>query len=301
MTIKGPRTLQSWRFSTNINFRFEYTGYGLTSSDTLRIISSDGSCTDNNGDPNSADFSYTAIRVKCPDPCSDVTLNDGAEPGDIPTMVLSSDSYNCDEQNEGCSTNDIANLTVRETETELVFEHDHGLSVDEEITLGANIDIECADDDISCIDEKDEQIATLKGVFDYADLATHTSDAPDTYMAAHKITYASGNILRYVEEVGRLTIVAPTTMLGATLSLTSTLYGQTAPVVLTFTTATGVTGVRYQEAEGSLRLNFVITDTEKFDMKYADGSDMEVDYAEGDKDPGALDLRPPLADGQVKA
>lgn len=350
MTIKGPRTLQSWTFSTNINFRFEYTGYGLTSSDTLRIISSDGSCTDNNGDPNSADFSYTAIRVKCPDPCSDVTLNDGDEPGDISTMVLSSDSYNCDEQNAECSTNDIANLTVlSETETELVFEYDHGLAVDEEITLGDNIDVDCADDDESCLDEKDEQIATLKGVFDYADIDTHTSDAPDTYMAAHRITYASGNILRigvgwpapvpnfvvvrvganlavgdigrgglwthrsraitreeiqgtaekanlrvcwqygghgarYVEEVGRLTIVAPTTMLGATLSLTSTLYGQTARAILTFTTATGVTGLRYEEAEGSLRLNFVITDTDKFDMKYADGTDMELDYAEGDKD-----------------
>eukprot|EP00913_Durusdinium_trenchii_P014468 g13572.t1 len=46
LTVKGPQINQRWTFSTNVVFRFSYEGYGLTSGDTIRIISSDGKCTE---------------------------------------------------------------------------------------------------------------------------------------------------------------------------------------------------------------------------------------------------------------
>jgi hypothetical protein len=73
-------------------------------------------------------------------------------------------------------------------------------------------------------------------------------------------------------------------LLGASVSLTSTLYGQKAPVVLAFKTAQGVTGVRYTDAEGSLRLNLIFPDTSKFNIFYTDESEMPLIYEEGDKD-----------------
>lgn len=76
--------------------------------DTLRIISADGKCTDNNYNPNTAAFAYTALKVKCPVPCSDVTLTGGTEPGDLSTRVLSADSYNCDVNNQNCRSEGIS-------------------------------------------------------------------------------------------------------------------------------------------------------------------------------------------------
>ena len=39
--MKGPNPSQSWTFSTNVVFRFSYTGWGLSRGDTLRIIETD--------------------------------------------------------------------------------------------------------------------------------------------------------------------------------------------------------------------------------------------------------------------
>lgn len=41
-TIRGPNLNARWRFSSNVVFRLEYTGFGLTSANKLRIISSAG-------------------------------------------------------------------------------------------------------------------------------------------------------------------------------------------------------------------------------------------------------------------
>jgi hypothetical protein len=42
LTIRGPVFYQSWIFSTNLYFRFEYLGHGLSSNDKIRIIAPDG-------------------------------------------------------------------------------------------------------------------------------------------------------------------------------------------------------------------------------------------------------------------
>jgi hypothetical protein len=68
LTIKGPLNSQRWTFSTNVVFRFSYEGYGLTSGDKLRIISSDGSCTSNNFNPKHSCLClhWPQRRVPCP-------------------------------------------------------------------------------------------------------------------------------------------------------------------------------------------------------------------------------------------
>ncbi|CAE7208092.1 unnamed protein product, partial [Symbiodinium sp. CCMP2456] len=312
LTVKGPQINQRWTFSTNVVFRFSYEGFGLTSGDTIRIISSDGRCTDDNFNPNTAAFAYTALKVKCPVPCTDVTLTGGAEPGDLSTKVLSADSYNCDVSNENCETNDITTITVlSDTETELVFQKPHGMMTGDEITLGANIF--CSPGDPVCTEE---MLTALKGAFDFADAAGNSGTAPDTYIAAQKfiasenpligririgwpsiarpqftVVYAGarpeigyigrgglwthhsraqtreevmataeranlrvcwrfgGNGAKYVEEIGKMTIRNPATMLGATISMSSPARETPAPMILTFTTAGGVTGMRYEEAQ----------------------------------------------------
>jgi hypothetical protein len=70
----------------------------------------------------------------------------------------------------------------------------------------------------------------------------------------------------FVAEVGRLTIADPSFMEGATLSLTTTQVEERAPMILTFRTTYGVTGLRYQEATGSLRLKIVFTHTNLIDI-----------------------------------
>ena len=53
-------------------FRLEYFGYGLASQNKLRIISPDGKCSDNARNPDKGSFAYTNLRVKCPEPCTNV-------------------------------------------------------------------------------------------------------------------------------------------------------------------------------------------------------------------------------------
>lgn len=346
LTVKGPQINQRWTFSTNVVFRFSYEGYGLTSGDTIRIISSDGKCTDNNYNPNTAAFAYTAIKVKCPVPCTEVTLTGGTEVGDLSTKVLSADSYNCDVSNENCETNDITTITViSETETELVFQKDHGMKTGDEITLGANIF--CAAGDPVCTEE---MLMALKGAFPFADADSNSGTAPESYLAAHKFTastdpkkgririgwpspapqftiiYAGarpeigyigrgglwthhsraqtreevmataeranmrvcwrfgGNGAKYVEEIGKMTIRNPATMLGATISMSSAARRTAVPMILTFTTAGGVTGLRYEEAQDSLRLKIVFLRTDLLDILYADVGGSEIPFTVSTED-----------------
>lgn len=340
MTIKGPKINQRWTFSTNVVFRFSYEGYGLSSKDSLRIISADGKCTDNNFNPNTAAFAYTALRVKCPVPCTQVGLSNSAEPGDLSTMTLSSDNFNCDVKNTNCQTNDITQVQViDEKTTELTFQSNHGMLNGDEITLGDNI--YCATNDPVCTSE---MLSALKGVFKFADHDSNSGTAPDSYIAAHRfyttlnkkvarinigwpkpfpkfqIIYANarpeigyigrggqwihrtraktqeevmateeranlrvcwrfgGSGAKYVEEVGKMTIRNPAPMSGATLSMSSTSRQNVAPMVLTFTTAGGVTGLRYEQAEDSLRLKIDFTHTNLVDIVYSDSEGTEIPY-----------------------
>mmetsp|Transcript_142909 Transcript_142909/g.247385 ORF Transcript_142909/g.247385 Transcript_142909/m.247385 type:complete len:2516 (+) Transcript_142909:3-7550(+) len=319
-------------FSTNIVFRFSYDGYGLGDHDTLRIISADGQCTDNNYNPNTAAFAYTGLRVDCPVPCNDVGLVGEAVQGDLTTKTLSHNNYKCSRKNDNCQTNDIMSiLVISETETELTFQHPHGLMTGQQITLGKNIACDYLDPVCTT-----EMLVALQSVTDFADRDMNNGQAPETYMLGHFVTTTTnrrkikisigwpdpkpkfaivfanarpeigyigrggewtlhsrgitkeevmgtreranlrvcwrygGNGAKYVMEVGRLTIRNPAPMDGATLSLTTTLRQTVAPMILTFQTASGVTGARYDDAQDSLRLKIVFTRTDLIDLRYTD-------------------------------
>jgi len=342
MTIKGPKLNQGWSFSTNVVFRFSYEGYGLSSGDKVRIISADGKCTDNNFNPNTAAYAYTAINVKCPVPCTQVGLVDSSEPGDLSTIVLADDRYLCDTNNTNCETNDITQVEViSESVTELVFQFPHQMRTGDQITLGANLFCSVEPTDPTCTAE---MLSSLKGVFAYSDAASNSGTAPDSYISALRfietsnplrgriqvgwpapapkftVIYAGarpeigyigrggrwthhsrgitreevmateeranlrvcwqygGQGAKYVEEIGKLTIRNPSAMVGATLSMSTTAREARAPMVITFTTAGGVTGMRYEQAQDSLRLKIVFTRTDLVDIVYTGLEGKDIPY-----------------------
>lgn len=348
MTIKGPKLNQRWMFSTNIVFRFSYDGYGLSEHDTLRIISSDGQCTDNNFNPNTASFAYTGLKTSCPVPCNEVQLVGEANQGDLTTKVLGADNYNCDRSNSNCGENDINQIVViSDTQTELTFDNPHGLITGQEITLGRNF--EC--DNLDKLNKRctDEMVIALKSVTDFADKATKVAQAPASYMLGHFVTTTNdrrkvrisigwpdprprfvivrenpnlgigdlgrgakwilhsrgftkeevkgtreranmrvcwrygGPGAKYVMEVGRLTIRNPAPMDGATLSMTTTLRQTVAPMMLTFRTASGVTGLRYDNAQDSLRLKIVFNRIDLIDIYYVNGDPIPDDVPAEDE------------------
>ena len=61
LTIKGPNQALKWEFSTNVVFRLEYTGFGLSDQNKLRIISPDGKCSDNARNPDKGELIVVAL------------------------------------------------------------------------------------------------------------------------------------------------------------------------------------------------------------------------------------------------
>jgi len=287
--------------------------------------------------------------VNCPVPCQEVTLTDGAVPGDLTTMTQAASNYRCDIDNTNCGVNDITDVKVlSETETELTFQQNHGMLTGEEITLGDNIACDPSVVGNVCTPE---MLSALKGVYDYADIDTQNPAAPKSYMAVHKLTetadkkkaiinvgwpeearphftiiyagarpeinYAGrggdwvhrtkaitreeimaederanlrvcwkfgGQGAKFVEEIGKMTIRDPAPMIGSTLSMSTTSRKVRAPMVLTFSTAGGVTGLRYEEAEDSLRLKIVFTSCDLIDIVYSDPDGADIPYDVQDED-----------------
>jgi len=185
LTIRGPGPGQSWTVSTNVVFRIEYSGWGLAKDDKVRIIPATSQCSDVNGNPRAA-WGVTSIKVGCPHPCSEVGEINDVLNGDISVGVLSSDSYMCDIQNEGCRTNDIKAVTVMdEFTTELEFEASSTLSDGDLITLGENFICAPGQTDVVC---NHERLSVLRGRYDLADRLDNHNSAPNEYIAGHAVT-----------------------------------------------------------------------------------------------------------------
>jgi len=349
INIKGPKMLpqQRWTFSTMVNFRFSYIGYGLTSYDKLRIIDFSGRCTDDNFNPNRAAYEYTFIRTGCLANCQAVTLNDGDNPGDLTTRVRTAACSDFDPNHGSCVRNDIVSaIVVSNTETELVFQLPHGFQDGDEITLGENF--YCHPDDTVC---RDETVSALKGVYQYADIDEQDFQAPSTYSTPHRVITVPGHpnrariqigwpeprpqfvvifsgtdpnrpdiigeggqwthhtegftkeeitglraranmkvcwsygrpeatgVVKYVEEVGLLTITDPAVMEGATVSISTLKLNTAAPMILQFRTATSEQiGLKYEQAEDSLRLKIIFTHPEFLDLHTTDTSAPVLPY-----------------------
>jgi hypothetical protein len=190
LTIKGPDPDQAWTFSTNVVFKFFYTGWGLAATDTLRIIETDGKCTDNEGNPNQAD---TSIYYNCPDidgGPKQVSNEPGSE-WNFPTELLTSETVDC-KRGGMCSFVYIQSIDVLDAHTtQLTFTGDPRLlgpgpdGTHDYITIsGVSCGTHC----------NDEQLAALQGVFQYADHDTHASGLPDNYILAHQITKVSDTV-----------------------------------------------------------------------------------------------------------
>eukprot|EP00929_Paragymnodinium_shiwhaense_P030623 TRINITY_DN1731_c0_g2_i1.p1 TRINITY_DN1731_c0_g2~~TRINITY_DN1731_c0_g2_i1.p1 ORF type:complete len:3304 (+),score=505.88 TRINITY_DN1731_c0_g2_i1:116-10027(+) len=191
ITIRGPTKYppQEWTFSSHVVFRFNFTGWGLKSSDTLRIIHGSSSCSDNQGDP-SGSYRATNIKVKCPFPCDEVGEITDIQKGDLSLNVLSSETYRCDKMNAECRDNSIKKVTVvDENTTQVEFVLPHGLKDGDLITMGDNI--ECDHEYPHCNEEK---LSAIKGVYKFAD-GNNTEDnhynAPDDYIAGHPVKTTS--------------------------------------------------------------------------------------------------------------
>jgi hypothetical protein len=209
ITVRGPGLGQSWEYSTHVVFSFEYTGWGLSSGDKVRVIPSDSDCS---GDPTAA-ATVTGLSLQCPDPCSmvgDVTSDIN---GDISVSLLADDAYECDKNNENCGNNDIKNIVVQDEYTTLVeFENPHTLSDGDFIQIGSLGDnIVCSPDDPQYICN-DEKLAVLKGQYRLVDGGSNSVSAPDDYVAGHVVTTVSGEPSMVTIPVGWPASTRPTFM-----------------------------------------------------------------------------------------
>merc|ERR1719326_2711353 len=103
--------------------------------------------------------------------------------------------------NTNCMNCDIKQVTVlNTTHTELWFECAPGLQDGDVLTLGDNIVCDPSVDEgpNNCVEE---QLASLKGTYSFADRATNTPVAPDTYIVGNTIRATSSN-QKYVIEIG---------------------------------------------------------------------------------------------------
>ncbi|CAD7968709.1 unnamed protein product [Amoebophrya sp. A120] len=185
MTIKGPTAGHNWSFSTQVVFKLEYFGFGLSSDNKLRIISGDGKCSDNNRNPDKGSYPFTYLQVDAPEFATNVGSITDTVNGDLKTLITTSSTFNCDDKFENCKRNDIRSVTaISDTETEVEFELDPEFAQDgsDVITLGDNII--CHPNSYQCSNEK---LMELKGVFTYSDAGANNAAATDSYMVGHKI------------------------------------------------------------------------------------------------------------------
>ena len=88
--LKGPVT-RTWERYVNVIFSLEYFGFGLSSNNFLRIIDSEGQCSDNGNNPHKGAYIYTGLQVKCPTDCTAVGSPDSIDNGNLLTKVESAD------------------------------------------------------------------------------------------------------------------------------------------------------------------------------------------------------------------
>ena len=134
----GPILDQTWTRTALMRFRLDIEGFGLTSLDTLRLISSDRTCTDDSGDPTGVD---RTIQWNCPDidaGCVDILSSDSVN---IPLVAKSWDCVDIDEYNTclGSSVSITSLVTGSGGYVTITFAADPGLQVGDYIKFGSGI------------------------------------------------------------------------------------------------------------------------------------------------------------------
>jgi hypothetical protein len=179
-----------------VPFRFNFSGWGFTDGDFVRIIpsSATSACSDNQNNPSGA-FAATYVKIACPYPCSKVGQITDQLNGDISVQVLSDGAYKCDRQNANCRNNDIIKIVVLDDQTtQIEFEAPHGLKTGDLITISENV--VCAPDNNPSRRCNDEKVAAIMGRFRMADSLNNEDnwpDASDYFETGHAITYHEAN------------------------------------------------------------------------------------------------------------
>lgn len=204
LMIRGPREAHAWRVSTNVVFRLELEGWGLSNKDMLRIVPATSSCSVGGDDIYGPRGTYTVtnIKLRCPYPCAEVGEPTSALNGGIEVNTLSDSRWKCDVQNGDCRNNDIKTVFVlNDHATEIEFEKEHGLSDGDIITLTDNY--QCHHNDT--LDECNEvRLEVLRGQFRFADniLKTQPANASAYYYSGHIVTLHATDTTKITIPVG---------------------------------------------------------------------------------------------------
>ena len=135
---------QSWSRTTNVGFGISVRGEGLSSFDTLRLITAGRSCNEDSGDVKSYDAS---MLWNCPNINSGCVRVRGPTPVDIPVQVY---QWNCTTIDRANSCSGLAGITSISVDSEgivkLVFsgspplENGAVLKIGAGVACGANCD-----------------------------------------------------------------------------------------------------------------------------------------------------------------
>eukprot|EP00929_Paragymnodinium_shiwhaense_P100748 TRINITY_DN632_c3_g1_i1.p1 TRINITY_DN632_c3_g1~~TRINITY_DN632_c3_g1_i1.p1 ORF type:complete len:3134 (+),score=549.00 TRINITY_DN632_c3_g1_i1:175-9576(+) len=303
--IRGPAQIHDWTFSTGLTARLEYSGFGLSNSDTLRIVPDYFKCTDGDNNP----FSEGTVRIGCPT-CQELK----AEGMNLTTKILAHDSVACDSQHRGCRTVYIQSVRVLgASSSEILFNGNPTLKTGDRIVLG---------DEVTCAANcGDEDLAAIKGVHHYGGSGgTHVvgvrvvatdkafrvqipfgwsssvdetaptfqvtggqgtwrrisaaSTKEEIYGTAAKsslkVCWGSGGPGTYVGQAGTLNFVQPP-QIPSQVSLTALAPDTEAPVLVSFTTSDST---RYNQANGGPEIRLVFPDKALFEARLADAGEL---------------------------
>ncbi|KAF4671964.1 protein arginine methyltransferase 10 [Perkinsus chesapeaki] len=195
-TIRGPTPGQRWSFATNIAIRFEYEGWGLSSTDTIRIIRASGSCTGNSGNPLNME---PTVYEGCPTKCAAVSNVVGAETN-IGGIVPKFDQVNCDVHNKNCDRSLVTRIEVAsDTETYLYFSAPPYLRTGDVIIITSGVMCDTIVSDNPC---DEDMVAAMKGVHEFSDHATNNATLADTYFVGHTVTAVEGTLTKFSVNIG---------------------------------------------------------------------------------------------------
>lgn len=196
LTISGPRRGQRWSFATNIDVRLEYTGWGLSSDNTVRIIAAEASCLDDSGNPHEVEAS---VQVGCPTACAAQSGLAGSETN-IAGITLKFDKANCDVQNANCGTAYLTRIEViSDTMTYLYFSGTPNLKTGDVIIITSGI--QC-DSSVATNPCNEDMLAAMKGVYEFADYNNNNESLADSYVLGHTITAFTDTPSKFAVDIG---------------------------------------------------------------------------------------------------
>jgi hypothetical protein len=196
-TVKGASPGHRWEFSTNVIFRLDVRGWGLTSDHSIRVLMPGGEpgqdpCLENDGNPVRVE---TTMYKGCPGGCSAFSATAGNEPN-IGLKVPAWDAVGCDEMNQDCELSYIRKVEpclplnpycgpedMGGKASILEFTSAPGLKSGDRIVLTENFACEEPAGSDMCPDMLD----AVRGKFDFAPTTERNPAYPTQYVVGHVV------------------------------------------------------------------------------------------------------------------